>query len=127
LRGGNVHHDGGFVAVPIRVNAADDVGFALVVDEQLQVVADFVSQARAHINAVGARQFAHSLLAIWRRVCFEILGCCDLTPLLRLSRRAAPKRRQTAALASGIRAHGVCLDGVCVDRVCIDKVAAFGD
>src|SRR5437870_3736045 len=56
LSGCEIHHNSGFVAVRIRVDASHHVTVNFIVDKQLDSVAGSVPQARTHPNAVGISQ-----------------------------------------------------------------------
>src|SRR5260370_5681511 len=75
LGGSEVHHDGGFVAVRIGVDAPDRVMADLIVDEQFDAVSRLVANGRLHPDARRLSQIlAHAFRCALRRRRTSTLG-----------------------------------------------------
>ena len=61
LCGGNIHDDGGLVAVRIGINASHEVVMDLVVDKQLEAIASVVAKAGADPDALVIAEVFESI------------------------------------------------------------------
>src|SRR5437879_6933172 len=75
LGGGEVHDNGGLVAVRIGVDASHRVIADLIVDEQFDAVARLVANARPHPNAVRvSKMLEHVFRSAWPTGLSSFLG-----------------------------------------------------
>ena len=68
MGGGEIHHDGGLVAVRIGVDPAHRVFADLIVDEQFDAAARLVANARTHPNAVRVPKMLEHVFGIVLRL-----------------------------------------------------------